>query len=82
MNSNQNNANPETLYAKVPTSDFGALIEISREYPLWLTCKKQQFNELIITFQDQDGYPLKMEDSRVSGILLLRITKDSIDEAS
>ena len=53
---------PEVIYIFTPNKSYAYLLSIEPSNVVFLKTYNTQFDEIIITFTDENGRPLEMED--------------------
>ena len=60
---NQYQQKSEILYTSTPNKSYAYLLNVERNNLVFLKTYNTEFDEIIITFTDQNGRPLEIEDA-------------------
>lgn len=73
VNSNGGSVISDMIFVFSPTqASYGAMLSLRPSTELWLPCVANSYSELVLSFYDQNYNPMKILDSQMLAVLLVR----------
>lgn len=72
VNSNSGSGVSDLIFVFSPQSSYGSMLSLRPATELWLPCVANSYSELVLTFYDQNYMPMKILDSQLLAVLLIR----------